>query len=369
MTFFNQISYYLNLVFGILFFILIILAAALFYFLKIKKVTAKVESVNYSTFRREDSLEYVKFDNIESETKDSLNTPGIIAVGGNTYVAGLSVSGYSFATASSAQKENTMLSAITFFNSVDEPIQFRQTAQAVDLTENIQRHEEILGNLNMEGMELEVEYEETLRMAEDYIDSEDYEKYVKRLHVLQRQITAKKHAVAETSALIEYMNALSVRGSSGTQKVHQLMFGWTYNPDEMIGELSDAEIRMQAFMELQTIGKKYIQAFAECGYTAKRLSAEDLTLLMYKQMHPLSSDEVRMEDIFNSSYNSLFITSDSLLDLEKNRIGEEEFERKMEEYQKIQEEMLYQQSVLAEKQQQEMYNEAHEQAVMQMSAG
>ena len=109
-----------------------------------------------------------------------------------------------------------------------------------------------------------------------------------------------------------------------------------------------------------------MQAFAECGYTAKRLSAEDITLLMYKQMHPLSSDEIRMEDIFNSSYNSLFITSDSLLDLEKKRLGEEEFERKMEEYQKIQDEVLYQKALLAERQQQEMYNEVHEQAVSQM---
>lgn len=369
MSLVNQISYYLNLIFGILFFILIILAGSLFYFLKIKKVTAKVEHIDYSAFRREDSLEYVKFESIESETADSLNTPGMISVGGNVFVAGLSVSGYSFATASSSQKENTMLSAITFFNSVDEPIQFRQTAQAIDLTDNIQIHERILSTLNMEGMELEVEYEETLRMAEDYIDSDDYERYVKRLQTLQKQITAKKHSVAETKALIEYMNALSVRGNSGTQKVHQLMFSWTYNPDEMIGQLSETEIRMQAFLELQTIGKKYMQAFSECGYTAKRLSAEDITLLMYKQMHPLSSDEVRMEDIFNSSYNSLFITSDSLIDLEKKRIGEEEFERKMEEYQNMQDELLYQQSLLAEKQRQEMYDETHEQAVIQMSEG
>ena len=68
MALFEQINYWMNLVAGTIFILLFIVAALFFYFFKIKKVTATVERVNHSTFRRTDALEYVKFNDILSES-------------------------------------------------------------------------------------------------------------------------------------------------------------------------------------------------------------------------------------------------------------------------------------------------------------
>lgn len=364
----ETVNYYLNMVMIITFVIFAIVVAVLYYLLKIKKITAKTEKVNYDTFERRDSLEYVKFEDIVSQDGDSLKTPGMICLGRNIFVAGLNVTGYNYSTASTGEKERTMSNAITFFNSVERPIQMRQTVKAIDLSYNIKVYEDAKVRLAQEGMELSAEYEETLRESEDYIDSyELYPAYEKRLDELAKAIRTKEHALDEVQAVIRYMTSMSGGKSSDAQKINQLMYSYVFNPDEYTEELSTEEIYLKAFHELDTMGRAYAEALSRCGCSCKRLSAADIVLLLKKHTSPLSED-MRIEDLLNSSYGSLFITSDSLVEFEKERLSEEEYERRMEAFYIAQEEELRRREAEAIRLQKKVLDEATEQARERMSA-
>ena len=90
MNFINQISYYVNMIGAVVLITIAGIIAVLFYFIKVKKVTANVERIDTSKFRREDSIYYVPFDNVV--TKDG--TPdgeGMIVFPNNCFVGGISV--------------------------------------------------------------------------------------------------------------------------------------------------------------------------------------------------------------------------------------------------------------------------------------
>lgn len=369
MNLLETVSYYLNLIMAISVVIFGLIAGLLFYLLKVKKISAKTEIINYDSFSRKDASEYAKFENIVSEDPDSLKSAGMIAMGKNRFVGGISVTGYNYATASIGERERTMINAISFFNVVEHPIQMRQNVTAIDLSYNIDIFKEELVRFSKEGLDLQEEYKDTLRESEDYIDSEEkYPIYAKKLDELQRALETKKHEIAEAQAVIRYMETMSNGKNSDPQKNNQIMFSYVFNPDDYTDELSDEEIYARALRELDTRGRGYAEALGRCGCSCKRLSAAELVLLMKKFCSPLSED-VRIEDLLNSSYDALFITSDSLMEFEKERLGEEEFNRMMEEYHQRQKEELHRHETESMRLQQKVLNEAEAQAKLRMVAG
>lgn len=346
MNLINTVSYYLNLIFGVTISIVLIAGGVLYYLLKVKKITARTEKINYDSFERRDSLEYVKFEDIVSEDDDALNSPGMVVLGNNTFVAGINVIGYNYASASAEERESTMVNAISFFNVVEKPIQMRQTVKSVDLSHNIEIHEDLLHASAVEMMEMKADYDTTLRAAEDYVDSpEQFAVYEKDILRLQRAIKAKEHEIAENEMVLRYLNSMAGRDSGDAQKINQIMFSFTYDSSEYTEELTKEEIYMKAFNELSTLARSYGEAITRCGCRYKRLSAGDLICLMRKHLYPLSADDVKLEDLFNASYNALFVTSNSLIQLEKEKIGEQEFDRRVKEYQKQQDELIHRQEL------------------------
>ena len=47
--------------------------------------------------------------------------------------------------------------------------------------------------------------------------------------------------------------------------------------------------------------------------------------LIHRHYHPFTCDDIKMTDLFNSSYNALFISSDSILQSERTRVGQNRF--------------------------------------------
>lgn len=331
MTFINEVLFYARLLLVLFIVIGLGMVGALYYLIKIKKIAAKEEKVDYSTFRRSDPKSYVKFDTIISDTPDTLRSAGIIVLGGNTFVAGLDVTmSDDYATTSPGGRQQIMSGAITFWNSVTAPIQMRQSVQALDMSATIEKYEQKLLKLSEEGMQLQEDYDETVHEAELHQDDpEEAAAYERKIRDLQHQITAKKHAVDETKELLKYSRLIS--GNKEAQKVHQFIYSYVYNPDDFTTELTKEEIYLRAISELKLKGDIYTEAYSACGCRCKRISGSNLVMLMRKQLHPYYTDDVSMEDIFNSSYNSLFVTSDSLVELEKEKIGEEEYRQHVEE--------------------------------------
>ncbi|MCR5719954.1 MAG: hypothetical protein K6F84_05260 [Lachnospiraceae bacterium] len=307
--------------------------AILWYFVKVKKVTAKEENINTSSFKRENSLSYVPLKDIIYD--NTLDSDGIIAISDSVFVAGLSVRGFDYSASSAQEKVDAQVNSVSFFNVVEEPTSFRQSVKGIDLSVNIADYEKIEKDIAHKLAELDAEFEETLKISEQYIEFPDeYERYDERLRSLQRSIAAYNHQLKECKALISYMEVLSKSSQSiysAGQKTSQIMFSYTFDPAVYSKELSKEEIILKAKEALNMRASSYINALAYCHFRAKRLSARELVQLIRKHNFPLTGEDTDLEELLDSSYGNLFVSSDSLVEAQKEKIAEEEFTKHMDE--------------------------------------
>lgn len=365
MQFVNNVSYYLNMIGISAILTMVVITAILYYFVKVKKITATVENINTSHFRREDSVSYVAFKDILYEQGD-LDSPGVIAVTDTLFVGGISVRGFDYASASIAEKLDAQINSVAFFNVVEGPTTFRQTTRSVDLSANIKEQEEIARTIAKEQMELDAEYQATLLASEDYVDEpEVYATYDERLKELQRTLYAKKHMLQECEALISYMTAMSgdAQKKNGTigEKVSQIMFSYEFNPDNFSQELTKEEIYLKAQEELNKTARSYSDALSYCHFRAKRLSARELIRLMHLHLHPLT-DDADISGFFESSYTSLFVSCDSVVEAQIERIGEEKYKEQVAEYERMLANLLKQQEMEHKRTYQRIYEQSLKEA-------
>lgn len=369
MNFINQISYYVNMIGAVVLITIAGIIAVLFYFIKVKKVTANVERIDTSKFRREDSIYYVPFDNVV--TKDG--TPdgeGMIVFPNNCFVGGISVRGFDYPSASTEERIDAQVYSVQFFNVVEKPTSFRQSTKRVDLSENITYHEEILKRLSLEKLELDAQYKETMVAAEDYLDMPDeYERYEKKMRELQRILYAKRHQLEEVSAEIGYMKSMSGDASADAvlgQKSSQIIFTYRYNPSEHSQELSQEEIYVEAMEKLSATASSYGEALAAAHFKSRRLTGKELIGLIRKHSSPITGEEYNLAELMESSYANLFVSSDSLVEECKKKIGEEEYRKKMEAYQNQVKETLRIQGIDRRRNGEKLKEESMEKAYVQM---
>lgn len=314
-----------------------IIVLVVLYFLKVKKMGTKEEKVNRDKFDRKNSTEYVKFENIISckigvGQKESFGI--VIIPGGRTFVAALDIKGYNFSSASADERKRTMLNSVAFFNAVENPLQFRQTVKAIDLSYNVDIQYKACKELELRLMDLGEEYDETVSLLEEYIDTPQlYEAAEKRVLELQKSINSIKYQLKEANAIYAYMKG--IEGSTGkSRRVNQLLFSYTYDPNDYAQELSESEIYEKAAQELSTKAGIYSSALENCGCRVRLLTGNEILDLYRRHCHPGTADDVRIEELFNSSMNALFITSDSVVALERQKRSDEQFRLQMEAYNK-----------------------------------
>ena len=187
-----------------------IVAVATFYFLKIKKVAAVEEKVNYDSFRREDATEYAKFsDIISSGEEHDKSAMGMISVGNNVFVGGIEVSGYNYHSASAEEKQRTMINTIGFFNTVESPIQMRQTVQAIDITQNIEQEKKLAKELAKELVLIEQDMKACVEKLEATIeDDRAYYALMDKYDQMSKKHGSKQWMLKEAESMIEYMQAV-----------------------------------------------------------------------------------------------------------------------------------------------------------------
>ena len=332
----NRVSYYVNVIGIVAMLTLGVMIGVLYYLVKVKKVTARVENIDTTYFRKEDSISYVPIKDIISKD-GSLDSEGVIVIDNHNFVAGISVGGFDYPAASSSERIDAQVNAVQFFNVVEKPTSFRQSVKAIDISHNIDTYRKVEKDLARQLLELEAEYVETRDAAEHFLgEPEVYKRYVVRMDELLRNIYAKRHMVSEVNVLIEYMSKMSgdtdKQESAIGQKTSQIMFSYTYNPDEYSTELTRDEIYLKALEQLQETAMAYSNALASCHFKAKRLTARELIGIMRKHTAPVTSEGMSIDELLDSSYTALFISSDSLVEEYKRKIGEEVFEKKLAEY-------------------------------------
>lgn len=302
--------------------------ALAFYFLKVKKVSAEEEPVNYDNFVRTDAREYCKFDDIMK----GHGGLGMIHVGNNTFIAGIEVQGYNFQAASADEKQRTMMNAIAFFNVLESPIQMCQTVKAIDISRNIKKVREDAENIEIKLLSTQEELSVALENLKAFIADDDY--YIaeeKRVQKLLRTINSLEWQLRESKQLIGYMEHISDT-EFNTMRSNQIIFSYTYSADDDIERLSDEAVVIKAENELRNQANIYGSALESCGCTWKILTPDDLVNLVRRHLHPVTCDEISLDKLLNSTYNSLCVTTESFEELEKERRSDIEYEETMREY-------------------------------------
>ena len=304
----------------------IALFAVAFYLIKVKKVMASTEKLNYDSFDKRRTEEYVKFEDVIADNSGKgMKGAGMVVINKHTFVTAIEVYGYNFATASEEEKKRTMVGSVNFFRNVKAPIQMRQHVKAVDMSDTIQEHREILKHLTWELMELDGEYEQLKQMGEDYIDDvEMLESINEKMDSLQNEIISKRYMRDEAAMLIAYLENMSDANNQAKRENH-IIFSYVYNPDEHTVALTKEEIYREAMRELSSLATIYGDGMESCGCTYRVMSGDDLLDLIRHHYHPKSADETKLRDMYNSSYNTLYVTSESLIEMEIEKIGEEKY--------------------------------------------
>lgn len=372
MQWLDNLTVYLYVILGTTLGITALVIILVIYFLKVKKIAADEEQIDYSRFIRTDATEFVKFkDIITSGASGDMSAPGMIAIDKYTFVGGIDVRGYNFYGASEDERETTMINTIAFFNTVEQPIQMRQTSRAIDIEYNIKEMEKNAAKTEEALISKEEEYNVSVSFLdnEDVLDNDEvYDALIKRLDRLKKEIGSLKWQLDEAKTMVRYMTSLS-KTSSNLKKVNQIMFTYKYNPDEQVEELSEEEIYDKAMTELKNKGQQFGGALESCGCSWSMLSAEDLTDLLRRYYHPVTGDELRISTILNSSYTSLYVSGDDLREIEYQKLGRQQYEqfqseleKEAAEAQKRASENLKKAKELVEKEAQMLYEQAKSKA-------
>lgn len=330
----NSAVYWATLILIMLIVIIAILGAIAFYFLKIKRIKSKEEIIDYNSFNRKDSKEYVKFDDIicGSLFDDSKSDDGIVVTNnGNTFTAAIEVEGFNFYSSSAEEQKACMVGMLGFLNTIENPIKYRQSTKAIDISYTILRYETKINALAKEIANLDLNYKSIVTKAEDYLEDPDkYDVLDKEMTSIRRTICTKDWMKKELENQIAWLKRIS-DGSMDSERISTYIYSWTYNPLDYTHELSQNEIYLKAITELGIKENIYASALSRCNCKCNRLSANELIDLFRRHTHPATADSVKYEDILNSSYNCLYVSCDSLIEIEKERLGDEAYARMLED--------------------------------------
>lgn len=325
----GTINHYLNIFLVGTVLALLIVGALVIYLLKVKKVMAKEETINYDRFERYSSEEFVKFDNI-IDIKNGLgdSTFGVMVINEHTFLGMMEIKGYNYYSASAEDKISTNINMVSFFQTIEKPIQLRQTAKAIDISYNVAKQRKVCEELELKGMQLDMDYKETLILSEDYFNNpEIYNEIAETLESLRKEIVTTRWMLEEAKEVLTYMEGFSASGKAS--KINHLIFSYTYDPNDYVEELTEEEIYIKSSQELANLASNYAHGLGNCGCTCRLLTGKEMMDLTRRHFHPETGDDIRVEDLFDSSYHALFISSDHLLKLMRQKVGENKYKEKL----------------------------------------
>lgn len=279
-----------------------------FYFLKVRRTKAEVFDIDYNSFNRKDSLEYVKFDDIQGMLIDKER---------NRFVSGIKCTGFDYADADSTEQLQAMRGYLNFLNLLGTgSIQFWQTARNVDLDDLIGQYKKELEALQEKRFLLNLDYESLREESEKYLDKEaEYNIYYEKLLQMQRELLSYGYQCEQIQAQIGYMEAIS--GEKADPQVDQYyLFDWAYNRLDFTTDLSEDEITETARKKLRGMAESYISALRGAGVKAVMLTDDELLSILRRHMHPVSADLYKMDDVLKSAYDSLAASSKSYTHME-----------------------------------------------------
>ena len=299
-------------------------AAFLYYLLRVRKVTAAEEKINYERFVRTSAMEYCKFrDVVSDDLGGELDGVGMIIYDEKTFVAGLSVQGYNFDHAPAGERQATMIGAVAFASILEQPVQMRQTLRAMDVGKNLEELTAVRARQARILAEKTKEYDDLCLQAEARKDDpEVLEALLAAMERLDALIFSVTWKIREADNLIEYEKRLREAPGQASRQ-NQILFSYIYNPEEHVEDLSGEEVIKKAMTALRSKMHVYADALSSCGCSAMPLTAREIMEEMYRHFHPATADVADAAEQIERARDSLFVTSSSLFDLEGEKRMEE----------------------------------------------
>lgn len=291
--------------------ILLVAAGGGLYFFKCHRRRVTEKEVDYKSFERLDSIEYAKFDDVAEWM--------VVADGKKRFIGGISCGGCEMRDMEEGERLQVIRGYLSFLNVLDtQSIQFWQMARDVDMEKMIQDYRKKLEAHQERSYLLTLDYEELKKESEKVPDSEGerYEEYYDALQMMQRELVSMGYQAEQLAAQIQYLESIS--GEKADPHLEQVyMFDWTYNALDFTQQLSEAEIYDRAARQLGNRASAYISALRNCGVKARMLSGVEAMELMRRYTHPVSAAKHKVEDILQSAYDSIAVTSGSLRQAEE----------------------------------------------------
>lgn len=291
--------------------LLAIFGAVGFYFMKIHRSRVQEKHLDYSQFKRLDSLEYVKFDDVGEHM--------VIADGKKRFIGAIACSGCEFRDAEDEERLQIIRGYLSFINVLDnQNIQFWQMARDVNLDKMVSDYKEQLTNLQERQYLMTLDYEELKKESEQVPEEEEeqYDIYYQKLRQMQREIMSLGYRVDQLKIQVQYLE--SVSGEKADPHLDQLyIYDWTYNSIDFTQELTESEIYSKAEKQLQNRAAAYISSLRNAGVKARMLTGVEILEQMRRYTHPVSSAKYRADEILQSAYDSIAVTSSSLREMEE----------------------------------------------------
>lgn len=305
----EQLNHYLQIFLYLLILVCFVAGGCYIYYAKVaKKRRISEDEMDYSHLNREDSVDYIKFDDI----KDGM----VILNHGRRFVG--AVRGE--ATRDFYEEQVQIQASVaqnfeSFIGTIDRPTTFRQHCQAVDMEDTINAYKEQLSNREKELYNAVEDRREIVAALErNTLTKEEMDEYTRSLEQLDRQIESLKIRKFHIEDQINYIKCISGAGVDPLI-VQNWLFEWIYDPLDFSIDLSEEEIYKRAVQELKAKANAYIHALSNCGVKAVRCTTEDLIEMSRRYSCPISSERFKLRDVVNSSFFDDINTSDCVDEL------------------------------------------------------
>lgn len=331
----DKLNFYLFMILLFVVFALIIGTGFFIYSRKYRKRRKNTENeVDYSSFIKKDTREYVKIDDI----RDNM----IVTDKKTRFIGAIKCDGFSFYTARPEEQYAVMNAYQSFFSVINGPVTYRQSCRKIDVDKALDNYikagdkqKQTLEDLKFEHQNLVDQLEFVNKNAQDTTNMQaiaDLENLMKAIDEIEHKIEV---ASWRLNHIVSQMDELSYRANSDDilDRDDVYLFEWVYNASDYPYDLDEHEIIEKAIIGLREKEFAMIHALANARVKATRMKTSELEDLFRHHYHPITADIYKESDFANSSYDDDIVTTNPNEDqIVKDMVEEQKIN---EEYEKV----------------------------------
>lgn len=299
----RQLTAIMEIVMIVLLVIIAVAVLIIFWFKKVKKPSNTEEDLtNYSNLKREDSIDYIKFDVIEDDM--------IVTNKGTEFHGIIQCMGFNYYSSNPSEQKRAHDGYLSFINVInDDHIVYRQYTKTVDLEDMLADYQKafdrIEGELffasqDFDNIQAEYNNERAKVMSLNTTMDEQRELiYLNELNALNEKMTILDWQRQHVKDNIQY--AKMVCDHTSPETVETYIFSWRYDP--LVGaELTDEQIYQKAIKELERKANTYIHALSNAGVSAVRVKTMQLRQMYRRHFHPYTSNLYKAYEVEASNF-------------------------------------------------------------------